>query len=667
MSNLLINRVHFQITEQIPILYISASLNLSFKMQFRNLKKHLYLNRIEDLNTLGNLTDDSKISFSFIQPSNGIYISLNETKYSFNYFKPKYVRQILYQYFDSYEYIIDENPKGCDLSIYEKTEAFNNDWDVYRRIDFSIKPRRNEISFNVGSEKTLISNKPILPLGARVVENKRVRGLSENENGNFIVLANRVIRESMGITKTAPKKLNYKTLYNQLNNFYTEVLLQLNNDKITIQAGGLRNVEPYDINKVNNSENLMLFGNEKTDINAVTGLRDYGIYKPSPKAQDIKFIFVYQNKSDANQLYLYLKNGYKHYPGLWSYVGIPITRLEPEKSLQYHSVDELKDSIDHYLSSQFPNDNYSDYFAIIIQPFSNQDREELEEDEDELYYLVKQRFLSKGIPTQFIQDKNIHSGSFHYYLPNISIAILAKVGGIPWRLKTKKRDELVIGFNQKKTAQDRFIGSAVFFSNDGQLGKTFGFIETESENALIANLKLSIEEYIRDKQSAPERLVIHYYKPQSGSEQQSIESLIQQEFRLNIPFAIVEINDTKSQMDICFDVDYDMGMPESGTYIRTSKTEYLLFNNLRYQKNPIRSILEELPVKISIHFADTGGFSHNELISQVYEFSRLYWKGLKQRSQPATTIYAKLIADFAYHYNGQLPNNDTVNNSPWFL
>jgi hypothetical protein len=665
MSSLIINRVHFQLTEEIPNLYISTSLNLPFMMQFRNLKKRLYLHKIDNLNILGNLSDDEKVKFSFIQPANGNYLTLNEEQYSFNYFKPKYVRQLLCQHFD--EYIINVNPKGCDLSIYEKIHAFDSDWNIYKRIDFSIKPRRNEIAFNIGSEKTLVSNEVIAATNVKVIEDKRVRGLAENESGNFIVIANREIKEGLGINKTTPKKLSYKAIYTELTKFYNEILLQLSNEKISILAGGLRNVETYDINKVNTSENLMLFGNERTDINAVTGLRDYGIYRPSPKATEVKFVFVYQNKSDANQLYLYLKNGYKHYPGLWSYVGIPISRLEPEKSLQYTSDNELRNKIDGYLNSQFPNDYYNDYFAIIIQPYSSQDREDIEEEDNELYYLIKHKFLSKGIPTQFIQDKNIHSGSFHYYLPNISIAILAKLGGIPWRLKSKKNNELVIGFNQKKTAQGRFIGSAVFFSNEGQLGKTLGFIETETESALIKNLKASIEEFIREKQSTPERLIIHYYKPQSGSEKESIESLIQQELRLNIPFAIVEINDSKSQMDICFDVGYDMGMPESGTFIRMGKTEYLLFNNLRYQRNPIRSIVEELPIKIVIHFADTGGFSHNELISQVYEFSRLYWKGLKQRSQPATTIYAKLIADFASHYNGQLPDNDTVNTLPWFL
>ncbi len=140
---------------------------------------------------------------------------------------------------------------GCDFSIYEKTHDFNDDWDVYRRIDFAIKPKRNEISFNIGSKKTLFSKNPIPVTVAKVVQDRKVRRLRENENGDFIVLANREIKEELGINKTAPQRLDYKKLYNELSNFYVDKLLQLNDEKISIQPGGLKNVEPFDINKVN--------------------------------------------------------------------------------------------------------------------------------------------------------------------------------------------------------------------------------------------------------------------------------------------------------------------------------------------------------------------------------------------------------------------------------
>jgi len=641
-------------------------------MQFLHFKKRL-TNHLKDdtlLEWLKELKDEDYIYYSFTLPTFNDFITITAENYPFNYFKAKFVREQLINFFNERDFLVEPFPKGNDLSVYEKIDDFDNDWSIYRRYDLLVRTHRKEIAFNVGSEKTLISNETKQFHSTdkiRIIDTKDnfIKQLAGKEGvNNCRIIANKLKRDQLGISNE-PRKLNYKNLYNQLISFYNNHLLSIDKENFKIEAGGLKNVGQTDLNKVNINENLMLFGKEKTDINAVTGMRDYGIYKPSPKATDVKFIFVYENSRDANQLYLYLKNGLKHYPGLWSYVGIPI-RLSDIK-LQYNGTDDLKNKIDNFISENLNNEYYSDLFAIVINPNSSQEKEELDEDEDPTYYTVKRKFLEKGIPTQFIQDKKIHSGSFHYFLPNISIGILAKLGGVPWLLKTKKTDELVIGFNQKTIGEHQFIGSAVFFSNDGQLGKTFGFPETNSETALIGNLKSAIEQYISQKESPPERLVIHYYKPQSGKEQKSIEDLIQKELRLNIPFAIVEINDSKSQMDICFDKDFSMGMPESGTYVRVSKTEYLLFNNTRYQKNPLRSVAEELPIKIAIHFADTGGFSHRDLISQVYEFSRLYWKGLKQRSQPATTIYSKLIAEFTANYNGELPNNDTVNNTPWFL
>jgi hypothetical protein len=672
MTNLIINRVNYLLSDEIPNLYLSKIDNLIFRMQVTHFKQRIS-NRLKEetfSQWANGLKEEDYIYYSFTEPSNIDFLEIKSEDYLFNRFKEKFIREQLINFFKERAFLVGPFPKGNDLSVYEKINDFNNDWSIYRRYDLLVRAHRKEIAFNIGSEKTLISNQTqnferIDKI--RIIDTKDnfIKSLAGKEGvNNCRIIANKKKRDELGIINE-PRKLNYKNLYNQLIEFYNNQLLSLDKDNFKIEAGGLKNVEQTDLNKVNINENLMLFGKEKTDINAVTGMRDYGIYKPSPKAMDVKFIFVYENSRDANQLYLHLKNGLKHYPGLWSYVGIPI-RLSDLK-IQYSGVDDLKSRMDGFLTENLPNEYYSDLLAVIINPNSSQDKEEVEEDENPMYYEIKRKFLEKGIPTQFIQDKNIHSGSFHYFLPNISIGILAKLGGIPWRLKTKKTDELVIGFNQKSVGENRFIGSAVFFSNDGELGKTFGFPETNSETALISNLKSAIEQYIIQKESPLERLVIHYYKPQSGREQKSIEDLIQKELRLNIPFAIVEINDSKSQMDICFDKDFTMGMPESGTYVRVSKTEYLLFNNTRYQKNPLRSVAEELPIKVAIHFADTGGFSHKDLISQVYEFSRLYWKGLKQRSQPATTIYSKLIAEFTANYNGVLPNNETVNNTPWFL
>lgn len=671
MANLLINRVNYSLA-QLPFdLVCSKQEIFPFRLQLKIFKKKISSEDFEAWTKQQDIGEDDFVFFGFFgQAAADCFtfskISFLAEKAPVNYFRRKFIREILMQFFKGKNFLVCPHPTGLDLSVFEKTGDFNADWSIYRQFDFIIKDGRDEISFNLASEYTLISNATkAIREHTRIVDTKDgfIKPSKYGAQGNqYRLIANRELKQELNVPHEI-KKFNYKLRFKELMSFYSTWLLAIQNEYLTVEAGGLKNVFLKDLFKVEMKDNQMVFGKGQTDINPISGMRDYGPYQASPKAAENKFIFIFENRDDANKLYLHFKNGLKHFPGLWSYVGVPPT-LNLDIRLHYSNIQNLKNEFDTFLQEKLTQDNYTNLFAIIIGPFNRQDSDEIESD---LYYYLKGRLLEKGIASQFINHKGIREGSFHYYLPNIAVAILAKLGGIPWKLKNKKYDELVIGFNQKRLGDNKFIGSAVFFNNEGNLGGVVGYPESQSETILIQHLKNSIERFIEHTNEPPQRLVIHYYKPQSDKEQRSIQDLIQNELRLNIPFAIVEINDSKTQTDICFDQEFDMGMPESGVYIRTGYNEYLLFNNTRYQRTPLRTVLDELPIKVHIHFADTGGFSHRDLISQVYEFSRLYWKGLKQRSQPATTIYSKLIADFEAHFEKALPNNSITHEIPWFL
>ena len=405
----------------------------------------------------------------------------------------------------------------------------------------------------------------------------------------------------------------------------------------------------------------MAFGGGNNSVNAAMGMREYGPYEKIENANKIKLLFIYQNRDDANNLYYYLRNGLKHFPGLLSYTGIPVS-LPDHKGLKYNDVTDLPKELEDFLLKEYQDDIYPETLAIIIGPFK---KFESDEDESDIYFIVKKLLLDKGISSQFVNSSTIKDPNFHYALPNIAVAILAKLGGIPWKLANKKYNELVVGFNTIRYLDNSFLGSAVFFDNEGKLGRTQGFPQSDSRG-LIRHLKNAILQYTKDC-GDPDRLVIHYYKPPQEKELKNIELLLKDEMNLPTPFAVVEVNDSKTKLEICFDTDYQMGMPESGTYVKVGFNEYLLFNNNRYQKNPVRRIEEELPIKVKISFADTGGFHHKELITQVYEFSRIYWKGLKQQSQPVTTKYSKMIADFSSKFGGEIPDNWVAQKTPWFI
>lgn len=655
---LVLNRVKYRLAEDFSdhVFFSITNKELDFCLRKKNLTRIL---KDEEFNLwCHDIDDNDKIYFGFDA-------AFSETDYSCvipKYFIPKYIRFILKREFLSRGMIVDYNPRVSDISVYIKEKTESN-WDKYHRYDINIYTAKNELSISIGSENTLISNKkipydPSYENVKYVDDDNVVKKYNNQDKCRFI--ANREIRQTFGYG--SPKKLQYKNTYELITDFYNNYLRDINNLNIRFISVGLRNAELREVSKVKILENKIVFKDEKVDINPITGMRDFGVFKTSPKSYETQFIFFYRNRTDANSLYGYLKNGYKNFPGLERYVGIPIV-ISNMKGFCYDNK-IIEEEYKKFEEENLTDSYYNNLFAIVIGDF---DKNNTDEEKTDSYYNIKKSLLKKGIPSQFINEVHIRqSMAFNYHLPNIAIGILAKLGGIPWRLKNHPQTELVIGFNQARLNDKSFIGSSVFFTNDGLLANVYSYPKSSSAKEMIGLLRNSILNYIETNGDI-DRLVIHYYKTNSNKETKSIENLLYNELKINVSYAIVEINDSKSQSDICFDTDYNWGMPVSGTYVEIGQNEYLLFNNTRHIERPLTKVSDELPIKIKIHHADNGGFSHSELISQIYEFSRLVWKGLKQRSQPATTIYSKLIADFSAHFDGNIPSNELTQHTPWFV
>jgi hypothetical protein len=54
-----------------------------------------------------------------------------------------------------------------------------------------------------------------------------------------------------------------------------------------------------------------------------------------------------------------------------------------------------------------------------------------------------------------------------------------------------------------------------------------------------------------------------------------------------------------------------------------------------------------------------------ELLTQVYQFSRLYWKSLRQQNVPITIKYPEMVAQIAPRFNNGVP--DDAKDALWFL
>lgn len=559
-------------------------------------------------------------------------------------------------------FIVDTSPFANSVSAYQHQGSHDENHDVFRRIDFDWDPKSKLLSYNVGSDFTLISKRHESIAKGRVYDDQL--GLVYRSSGDDKGRSKRSASQLRKLGIVPPRrKLSFAARYQALSDFGAKHLHQFGQNAFRFRNRGFMSVSEPRIGTVaEQGRQPMIFGSDRMEVDPVTGMREHGPFRKPQNVNEKALLFVYNNRSDANQLYKYLKFGRRHFPGLLSYANLPVTLAEPQKGVPYESADSLCATLEPALSKHYPSRNAKDVVAVVIGPFSkNQSTEE----QSEVYYDAKKLLLEYGMTSQFIHTDTINNEDVHYMLPNIAIGLVAKAGGIPWKLGGRRRNELVVGLNTKLMEKDRFLGSAVFLDNEGRLGCVRSLPISDRE-ALVSHLHNAICKYADSLADRPERITIHYYKPPRRDEIWQIAELLH-EHRLDIPWAVVEVNDSAEKTDMCFDVDYKMGVPQSGTFVRLDDNQYLLFNNNRYSERPNRTVTDQFPLKLRIWRNGGGGFTDQQLIEQVYEFCHLNWSGLHLSRSPITTKYSKLVAQFSSRFGGCLPENETVQSRPWFL
>ena len=90
------------------------------------------------------------------------------------------------------------------------------------------------------------------------------------------------------------------------------------------------------------------------------------------------------------------------------------------------------------------------------------------------------------------------------------------------------------------------------------------------------------------------------------------------------------------------------------------KQELYYFPSNKYSSNGFAKD-HPFPVKLSLYCTEQDYFEDiaivKELIDQVYQFSRLYWKSLRQQNVPITIKYPEMVAEIAPHFeSGNIPS-----------
>ncbi|RZS97530.1 Piwi domain-containing protein [Cecembia calidifontis] len=477
------------------------------------------------------------------------------------------------------------------------------------------------------------------------------------------------IRDALHQETGAPDKSNkYKKFKAAIDKFYARHLnTQEFKSIIPISSNDFIPVEKARIGSVEKNSNRLLFGRQQSHKIPMYGIRDYGPFDLSPSSK-IHFFFIIheEDKPVATTIHKYFNGNLSGFKGLSRFIHTPY-HPDKEQAIVFKDRENPWPEIYEEITNR-DFDSDIQYLAIYISPIS---KSVPDKSRRLVYYKLKELLIKKGVSSQVIDpDKVLTNDKYHFSLPNIAIAILAKLNGTPWRLDTKLKNELIVGVGAfKHTEVDiQYIGSAFSFSNTGKFNR-FECFQKDQTKELAGSILRAVKDYV-SVNSEISRLIIHFYKEMNKDEVEPIEKGLK-DLKLKIPVFIVAINKTESSDIVAFDMGWKDLMPVSGTFIKLSYNRFLLFNNTRYPDSEFNSHDGySFPVKLKISCSNPELVDDyktvKELIDQVYQFSRMYWKSVRQQNLPVTIKYPEMVAEMLPYFEGnEIP--DYGKDNLWFL
>ena len=459
---------------------------------------------------------------------------------------------------------------------------------------------------------------------------------------------------------------------------------------VDFPTGQWIDVHDEDVMTVPDDARLLQYADHNTGIKPIDDLPNYGPYSLPEKK--VKFIMIFQSdpgrteyraamklfngltfgvnsdedirtkQTDTDQQYQdkLAKQQKSSYRSMSQFIGQPFSVTEGNAFI-FTELSTAIDEVRRQLNKLKMNPEYT-YEAVYLSPIK---RDNASNDAEMVYFKLKEILMERGIMLQTIYSRNPYQRNFNYYVPNLSLAMFAKSGGIPFVLNKPYGDnDLIIGVGAycNKKVGKRYVGSAICFDNRGML-QSYNCWPDNDTDRLKNSMKKGIISFIKNNKCIPSRVIIHYYKTMSRREARPITTMLYNLGVKDVPVYVVNISKTESEDLVGFDNSETNLMPVSGTVINLGRGNYLLYNNSRYYPHAPAEVL--YPIKLRVSKVDEHGKSQGysddegmELITQVYQFSRLSCKTVKQQNMPITTLYPELAAQIVPFFEGKnIPEN----------
>lgn len=309
---------------------------------------------------------------------------------------------------------------------------------------------------------------------------------------------------------------------------------------------------------------------------------------------------------------------------------------------------------------------------------------------DNPYYIGKSLFFLHQVPVQDFTIELLTQSDYSlgYSLNNMALACYAKMGGVPWLLKSSPTlsHELVIGIGSANIGKERdmdnqrIMGITTVFSGDGSyiISNTSKAVVPEAYcETLTAVLRGTIEKIQKRmnwQKGDTLRLIFHaQVKKFNKDEIKAVRAVIDKYREYQIEYTFLKISEDHGLH--LFDsatVGEQKGRlaPVRGKMFKLSKHEMLVY---LIGQRELRQETDGHPRAVILNVHKDSTFKDIKYLSaQLYNFASHSWRSYFPNPMPVTISYSNLIARQIGWLN-QLPSwNDSVMNgkigqSQWFL
>jgi len=482
----------------------------------------------------------------------------------------------------------------------------------------------------------------------------------------FPVLNNKLTR-LLGIEIPVTRNIQkHAHITNTIKSFYAKYLNTDSFKSIIPHKSKWKTVEKELIQKFENNTNTLVFGEDHTGNEPYEGLKAWGPAVPGPH-KHVKYFFIYAlaDEGALQKFYDHIRDsGQKGFLNLKTYTRLP---LQYEQGLNI-CFDRCKNPVDMIRKkiNAMRLDPACRYFAFYISPWT---KFEADPGKWKIYYKLKEILLRRRMMMQALESEKISNGNVKYFISNIGASMIAKLGGVPWRLNQAVEDELIVGFGAFSSSKynAKYVGSAFCFSNDGSF-EDFDCFPAEDTHEIAGAAEMALLRY-RKKHPDVKRMIVHFYKKISKKELQPLEQMLRK-LNIDIPVIIVSINKTFSKDLIAFRQDKGGSMPPNGTFVRVGSQQYLLHINNRHSDDTYLEGTMPMPLKINIWASDRELFNHSHLtellMKQVHNFCFMHWRSVKHSSIPVTVAYPEMLAGMVPWFDDEILPEEG-NKTLWFL